>query len=43
LPAGLYVVQPHNGLPFPRARSQTVTVRRHHFTDIVVRFDSGIR
>ncbi len=43
LPAGVYVVQPHNGKPFPRAQSQTVTVRRHHFTDVVIRFDSGIR
>lgn len=40
---GLYVVAPHNGSPFPRAQSQTVSVRRHHFTEVVIRFDSGIR
>lgn len=43
LRAGRYLLVPQNGKPFPRAQSQTVTVRRHHFTTVVVRFDSGIR
>jgi hypothetical protein len=43
LRAGLYVLQPHNGKPYPRAPTQTVSVRRHQFADVVIRFDSGIR
>jgi hypothetical protein len=43
LRAGVYLLQPQNGKPFPRAQPQTVTVRRHHFTTVTVRFDSGIR
>jgi len=43
LVAGRYLLVPRNGKPFPRAQSQTVTVSRHHFTAVTIRFDSGIR
>ena len=43
LPAGGYRLQPHNARPFPRARPQTVTVDPHRFTEVTVRFDTGIR
>ena len=43
LRAGTYLLQPRNRMPFPRARTQTVSVRRHAFTSVTIRFDSGIR
>ena len=43
LRAGRYLLEPRNGRPFPRANSQTISVRRHHFTSVTIRFDSGIR
>jgi hypothetical protein len=43
LVAGRYLLTPQNGKPFPRARSRIVTVSRHHFSAVTVRFDSGIR
>jgi hypothetical protein len=43
LVAGRYLLQPRNGKPFPRAPSQTITVTRHHFSTVTIRFDSGIR
>jgi hypothetical protein len=43
LRAGRYLLQPRNGRPFPRAHSQTISVRRHRFTAVTIRFDSGIR
>ena len=43
LAAGRYLLAPRNGKPFPRAASQTVTVSRHHFSAVTIRFDSGIR
>jgi hypothetical protein len=43
LAAGRYLLQPHNGKPYPRAQSQLISVRRHHFTAVTIRFDSGIR
>lgn len=43
LAAGRYLLQPRNGKPFPRAAPQTVTVSRHRFTTVTIRFDSGIR
>ena len=43
LVAGRYLLDPRNGMPYPRAQSQTVTVRRHRFTAVTIRFDSGIR
>jgi hypothetical protein len=43
LSPGRYLLQPHNGRPYPHARSQTVTVGRHRFTEVTVSFDSGIR
>jgi hypothetical protein len=42
LPAGRYMLQPRNGTPFPRAQSQTMTVRPHRFTAVTIRFASGI-
>lgn len=43
LAAGRYLLEPRNGMPYPRAASQTVTVSRHHFSAVTIRFDSGIR
>jgi hypothetical protein len=43
LRAGDYLLVPRNGKPFPRAKSQSVSVRRHRFTTVTIRFDSGIR
>jgi hypothetical protein len=43
LSAGTYLLEPRNGKPYPRAQSQTVTVHRHRFTNVTIRFDSGIR
>ena len=43
LSAGRFLLQPHNGRPFPRAASKTVTVHSHHFTNVTIQFDSGIR
>jgi hypothetical protein len=43
LAAGSYVLVPSNGRPYPRARSQTVSVRRDAFTAVTVRYESGIR
>ncbi len=43
LGAGSYLVAPRNGKPYPRAQSQTVSVHRHRFTAVTIRFDSGIR
>jgi hypothetical protein len=43
LRAGDYLLVPRNGKPFPRARSQSVTVHRHRFTSVTIRFESGIR
>jgi hypothetical protein len=43
LRAGTYRLQPRNGMPFPHARPQTVSVQRHAFTSVTIRFDSGIR
>jgi hypothetical protein len=43
LRAGRYLVAPRNGVPYPRAQSQTVSVSSHHFTAVTIHFDSGIR
>ena len=43
LRAGQYLLVPRNGKPFPRAKSQSVSVRPHRFTTVTIRFDSGIR
>ena len=43
LAPGSYVVVPSNGRPYPRARAQTVSVRRNAFTAVTVRYESGIR
>ena len=43
LRAGDYLLVPGNGKPFPRAKSQSVSVRRHRFTTVTIRFESGIR
>jgi hypothetical protein len=40
---GSYLLAPRNGKPYPRAQSQTVSVQRHHFTAVTIRYDSGIR
>jgi hypothetical protein len=43
LRAGRYELEPTNGVPFPRASAQTITVEAHHFTQVTINFDSGIR
>ena len=43
LAPGTYLLVPRNGRPFPRARSQTVSVHRASFTLVTIRYDSGIR
>lgn len=43
LPPGRYLIEPHNGRPFPRSRPQTVTVYAHRFTNVTITYDSGIR
>jgi hypothetical protein len=43
LVAGRYLLTPQNGKPYPRARSQAITISRHHFSAVTIRFDSGIR
>jgi hypothetical protein len=43
LRAGRYLLQPHNEKPYPRAPPQVISVSRHHFTAVTIRFDSGIR
>jgi hypothetical protein len=43
LAAGRYLLQPRNGMPYPHAQSQTTRVRRHRFSTVTIRFDSGIR
>jgi hypothetical protein len=40
---GRYELKPSNGIPFPRASAQTVTVSAHHFISVSINFDSGIR
>jgi hypothetical protein len=43
LAPGTYLLVPRNGNPYPRAQSQTVSVRRNAFTSVTIRYDSGIR
>jgi hypothetical protein len=43
LAPGSYLLVPRNGRPYPRAHSQTVSVRRNAFAAVTIRFDSGIR
>ncbi len=43
LSPGRYLLQPRNSKPFPRASSQVVRVAPDRFTQVTIRFDSGIR
>jgi hypothetical protein len=43
LAPGQYRLEPVSGHPFPHARPQQVAVRAHHFTHVVINYDSGIR
>ena len=43
LAPGAYLLVPRNGRPYPRAHSQTVSVRRNAFTAVTIRYDSGVR
>lgn len=43
LAPGRYRLEPRNGNPFPRAQSETVSVRAGRFTRLTVHYDSGIR
>lgn len=40
---GFYTLVPESGDPYPVAEEQEVVVLRDSFTDVVVRFDTGIR
>lgn len=40
---GRYQLRPTNGVPYPRASAQTVTVAAHQYVRVTVSFDSGIR
>lgn len=43
LAPGTYSLEPQSPGPLPIAQPQTVVVVAHHFTDVTVRYDSGIR
>ena len=43
LAAGHYLLVPQNGRPYPRARSQPVTVHPRRYTRVVIQYDTGIR
>ena len=43
LSPGTYLLVPQNGSPYPRSSPQLATVRRHHYTHVVISYDSGIR
>jgi hypothetical protein len=43
LAPGRYLVVPQNGHPYPRSSRLLVTVRSHHYTTVVITYDSGIR
>jgi hypothetical protein len=43
LAPGRYLLEPQNGRPFPTSRPQTVAVHPHRYTNVVIRYDSGIR
>jgi hypothetical protein len=43
LAPGSYLLLPQNGRPYPRSSPQLVTVRSHHYTHVVISYDSGIR
>jgi hypothetical protein len=43
LAPGRYVIVPVSGHPYPQASPRRVGVRRHRFTRVTIRFDSGIR
>ena len=43
LRAGLYILDPESGNPFPIASEQEVRVEEGAYTEVVVSFDTGIR
>jgi hypothetical protein len=43
LAPGRYLLRPQAGRPLPRSSPQTVTVHPHRYTDVTIRYDSGIR
>jgi hypothetical protein len=43
LAPGRYLLEPQNGRPFPTSRPQTITVHPHRYTNVTIRYDSGIR
>lgn len=40
---GRYVLVPQPGRPYPRSSPQTVTVRSHRYTRVLISYDTGIR
>lgn len=43
LAPGRYLLRPQPGHPYPRSSPQTVTVHSHHYTNVIISYDSGIR
>lgn len=43
LAPGRYLLKPRSGSPYPRGAAQTAVVYAHCFTDVTVKYDSGIR
>jgi hypothetical protein len=43
LAPGRYLLEPQSGRPFPTSRPQTVTAHPHRYTNVTIRYDSGIR
>jgi hypothetical protein len=40
---GRYLLVPQSGRRYPRATPRMITVRRHRYTSVFIRYDSGIR
>jgi hypothetical protein len=40
---GTYLLMPQNGHPYPRSSPLLTTVHTHHYTAVVIRYDTGIR
>lgn len=43
LAPGTYLLVPRSGRPYPRSSPLTATVNSHSFTNVVIRYDTGIR
>jgi hypothetical protein len=43
LPPGRYLLVPRSGVPYPRGSSVIAVVHRLRYTNVTIRYDSGIR